>query len=150
MASVPITSWEIDGESVSDFIFGGSKITADGDCSHEIKRRLLLGRKVMTDLDSILKSRGITLSTMVRLVKATVFPVVMYGCESWTVKKAECRRIDVFALWCWRRLLRVPWTASRSNQSILKETSPGCSLEGLMLRLKLQYSCEELTHWKRL
>ena len=132
----------IDGETVetvSDFIFGGSKITAEGDCSHEIKRRLLLGRKVMTNLDSILKSRDITLPTKVRLVKAMVFPVVMYGCESWTVKKAECRRIDAFDLWCWRRLLRVPWTARRSNQSILKEISPGCSLEGLMLKLKLQY-----------
>ena len=125
---------------MSDFIFGGSKITADGDCSHEIKRRLLLGRKVMTNLDSILKSRGITLPTKVRLVKAMVFPVVMYGCESWTVKKAERQRIDVFDLWCWRRLLRVPWTAGRSNQSILKETSPEYSLEGLMLKLKLQYS----------
>ena len=142
MASGPITSWQIDGETVeivSDFIFGGSRITADGDCSHEIKRRLLLGRKVMTNLDSILKSRNITLSTKVHLVKAMVFPVVMYGCESWTVKKAECQRIDAFELWCWRRLLRVPWTARRSNQSILKEISPGCSLEGLMLKLKLQY-----------
>ena len=119
--------------------FLGSKITADGDCSHEIKRRLLLGRKVMTNLDSILKSRDITLPTKVRLVKAKVFPVVMYGCESWTVKKAECRRIDAFELWCWKRLLRVPWTARRSNQSILKQVSPGCSLEGLMLKLKLQY-----------
>ena len=124
---------------MSDFIFGGSKITIDGVCSHEIKRRLLLGRKVMTNLDSILKSRDITLSTKVRLVKAMVFPVVMYGCESWTVKKAECRRIDASELWCWRRLLRVPWTARRSNQSILKEISPGTSLEGLMLKLKLQY-----------
>ena len=142
MASGPITLWEIDGETVetvSDFIFLGSKITADGDCSHEIKRRLLLGRKVMTNLDSILKSRDITLPTKVRLVKVMVFPVVMYGCESWTVKKAECRRIEVFELWFWRRLLRVPWTARRSNQSILKEISPGCSLEGLMLKLKLQY-----------
>ena len=142
MASGPITSWEIDGETVEtvlDFIFWGSKITADGDCSHEIKRLLLLGRKVMTNLDSILKSRDITLPTNVRLVKAMVFPVVMYGCESWTVKKAECRRIDAFELWCWRRLLRVSWTARRSNQSILKEISPGCSLEGLMLKLKLQY-----------
>ena len=142
MASVPITSWEIDVETVetvADFIFGGSKITADGDCSHEIKRRLLLGRKVMTNLDSILKSRNITLPTKVRLVKAMVSPVVMYGCESWTVKKAECRRIDAFELWCWRRLLGVPWTARRSNRSILKEISSGCSLEGLMLRLKLQY-----------
>src|SRR5574338_387666 len=142
MASGPITSWEIDGETVetvSDFIFLGSKITADGDCSHEIKRRLLLGRKVMTNLDSILKSRDITLPTKVRLVKAMVFPVVMYGCESWIVKKAEYQRIDAFELWCWRRLLRVPWTARRSNQSILKEISPGISLEGMMLKLKLQY-----------
>ena len=137
MTSGPITSWEIDGETASDFIFLGSKITADGDCNHEIKRQLLLGRKVMTKLDSILKSRDITLSTKVHLVKAMVFPVVMYGCESCTVKKAECRRIDAFELWCWRRLLRVPWTARRSSQSILKEISPGCSLEGLML--KLQY-----------
>ena len=140
-ASSPITSWEIDGETVktvSDFIFLGSKITADGDCSHEIKRRLLLGRKVMTSLDSILKSRDITLPTKVHLVKAMVFPVVMYA-ESWTVKKAECQRTDAFELWCWRRLLRVPWTARRCNQSILKEISPGCSLEGLMLKLKLQY-----------
>ena len=126
-------------ETVSDFILGGSKITADGDCSHEIKRRLLLGRKVMTNLDSIFKSRDITLPTKVRLVKAMVFPVVMYGCESWTVKKAEQQRIDAFELWCWRRLLRVPWTARRSSQSILKETSPSFSLEGLMLKLKLQY-----------
>jgi len=142
MASGPITSWEIDGktvETVSDFIFLGSKITADGNCSHEIKRHLLLGRKVMTNLYSILKSRDIPLPTKVHLVKAMVFPVVMYGCESWTVKKAEHQRIDAFELWCWRRLLRVPWTARRSNQSILKETSPGCSLEGLMLRLKVQY-----------
>uniref|UniRef100_A0A4W2D2V4 RNA-directed DNA polymerase n=1 Tax=Bos indicus x Bos taurus TaxID=30522 RepID=A0A4W2D2V4_BOBOX len=142
MASDPITSWQIDGdpvETVSDFIFMGSKITADGDCSHEIKRRLLLGRKVMTNLDSIFKSRDITLPTKVRLVKAMVFPVVMYGCEIWTVKKAERQRIDAFELWCWRRLLRVPWTARRSNQSILKEISPGRSLEGLMLKLKLQY-----------
>ena len=142
MASSPITSWEIDGETVetvSHFLFLASKITADVDCSHEIKRLLLLGRKVMTNLDSILKSRDITLPTKVRLVKAMVFPVVVYGCESWTVKKAECRRIDAFELWCWRRLLRVPWTARRSNQSILKEISPGCSLEGLMLKLKLQY-----------
>ena len=124
---------------MADFIFLGSKITADGDCSHEIKRRLLLGRKVMTNLDSILKSRDITLSAKVRLVKDMVFPVVMYGCESWTVKKAESRRINTFDLWCWRRLLRVPWTARRSNQSILKEISPGCSLEGLVLKLKLQY-----------
>ena len=137
MSSGPITSWQIDGETKADFIFLGSKITADGDCSHEIKRHLLLGRKVMTNLDSILKNRGITLSTKVLLVKAMVFPVVMYGCESWTIKKAECRRIDAFELWCWIRLLRVPWTARRSNQSILKEISPGCSLEVLMLRLKL-------------
>ena len=126
-------------KQVSDFIFGGSKITADGDCSHEIKRHLLLGRKVMTNLDSIFKSRDITLPTKVHLVKAMVFPVVMYGCESWIVKKAECRRIDAFELWCWRRLLRDPWTARRSNQSIVKEISPGCLLEGLMLKLKLQY-----------
>ena len=142
MASGPITSWEIDGETVetvSDFIFGGSKITADVDCSHEIKRHLLRGMKVMTNLDSILKSRDVTLSTKIRLVKAMVFPVVMYGCESWIIKKAEHRRIDAFELWCWRRLLRVPWTARRSNQSILKKISPGCSLEGLMLKLKLQY-----------
>ena len=138
MAFGPITSWQIDGETVTDFTLGGSKITADGDCSHEIKRRLLLGRKVMTNLDSILKSRDITLSTKVYLVKAMVFPVVMYGCESWTVKKAELRRIDAFELWFWRRLLRVPWTARGSNQSILKEISPECSLEGLMLKLKLQ------------
>ena len=124
---------------MADFILGGSKITADGDCSHEIKRRLLLGRKVMTNLDSILKSRDIIFSKKVRLVKAMVFPVVMYGCESWTLKKAECRRIDAFELWCWRRLLRVPWTARRSNQSILKEINPGISLEGIMLKLKLQY-----------
>ena len=142
MTSYPITSWEIDGETVemvSDFVFLGSRITADGDRSHEIKRRLLLGRKVMTNLDSIFKSRDVTLPTKVHLVKAMVFPVVMYGCESWTVEKAERQRTDAFELWCWRRLLRVPWTARRSNQSILKETSPGCSLEGLMLRLKLQY-----------
>ena len=139
MASGPITSWEIDGETVSDFIFWGFKITADGDCSHEIKRCLFLGRKVMTNLDSIFKSRDITLPTKVHLVKAMVFPVVMYECESWTVKKAEHRRIDAFELWCWRRLLRVPWTARRSNHFILKEISPGCSLEGMMLRLKLQY-----------
>ena len=126
-------------ETVSDFIFWGSKISADGDCSHEIKRCLLLGRKVMTNLDSILKSRDITLPTKVHLVKAMAFPVVMYGCESWTIKKAECQRTDAFEMWCWRRLLRVPWTARRSNQSILKEISPGCSLEGLMLKLKLQY-----------
>ena len=142
MASGPTTSWQIDGETVetvSDFIFLGSKITADGDCSHEIKRRLLLGRKVMTNLDSILKNRDITLSTNVRLVKALVFPVVMYGYESWTIKRTEHRRIDAFELWCWRRLLRVPWIARRSNQSILKEISPGISLEGMMLKLKLQY-----------
>ena len=139
MASGPITSWQIDVETVSDFILGGSKITADDDCSHEIKRRLLLGRKVMTNLGSILKSRDITLPTKIRLVKAMVFPVVMYGCESWTVKKAEHRRIDAFEPWCWRRLLRVPWTARRSNQSILKKISPGCSLGGLILKLKLQY-----------
>ena len=139
MASGPITSWQIDGETVSDFIFLGSKITADGDCSHEIKRRLLLGRKVMINLDSILKSRDITLPSKVRLVKAMVFSVVMYGCESWTIKKAECRRIDAFELWCWRILLRVAWTARRSNQSILKEISPECSLGGLLLTLKLQY-----------
>ena len=139
MASGPITSWQIDGETVSDFILGGSKITADGDFSHEIKRCLLLGRKVMSNLDIILKSRDITLPTKVHLVKAMVFPVVMYGCESWTVKKAEHQRIDAFELCCWKRLLRVPWTARRSNQSILKEISPGCSLEGLMLKLKLQY-----------
>ena len=139
MASSPITSWQIDGETVADLTFLGSKVTADGDCSHEIKRHLLLGRKVMTNLDSTLKSRDITLSTKVHLVKAMVFPVVMYGCESWTIKKAEHQRIDVFELWCWRRLGRVPWTARRSNQSILKETSPGCSLEGLMMKLKLQY-----------
>ena len=141
MASGPITSWEIDGEAVetvADFIFGGSKITADGDCSHEIKRRSLFGRKVMTNLESMFKSRDITLPTKVHLVKAMVFPVVMYGFESWTVKKAERQRID-FELWCWRRLLRVPWTARRSNQSILKEISPVCSLEGMMLKLKLQY-----------
>ena len=126
-------------ETVVDFILGGSKIIVDGDCSHEIKRHLLLGRKVMTSLDSIFKSRDITLSTKVHLVKSMVFPVVVYGCESWTIKKAECRRTDAFELWCWRRLLRVPWTARRFNQSILKETSPGCSLEELMLKLKLQY-----------
>ena len=156
MASGPITSWEIDGETVgtvSDFIFGGSKITADGDCHHEIKRCLLLGRKVMINLDSIFNSRDITLPTNVCLVKAMVFPVVMYGCESWTVKKAERQRIDAFELWCWRRLLSVPWTARRSNQSILKEISPGISLEGMMLKLKLQYFghlIEELTHWEKL
>ena len=141
MASDPITLWEMDGETVetvSDFIFWGFKITADGDCSHEIKRCLLFGRKVMTNLDSILKSRDITLPTKVRLVKAMVFPVVMYECKSWIVKKAECRRIDAFELWCWRRLSRVPWTARRPNQSILKEISPGCTLEGMMLKLKFQ------------
>ena len=144
MASVPITSWEIDGETVetlSDFILGGTKITADGDCSHETKRCLLLGRKVMTNLASIFKSRDITLPTKVHLVKSMVFPVVMYGCESWTVKKAERQRIDAFELRCWRRLLRVLWTARRSNQSTLKEISPGCSMEGMMLKLKLQYFC---------
>ena len=142
MAFGPITSWKIDGETVetmADFIFGGSKITADGDCSHEIKRHLLLARKVMTNLDSILKSRDTTLSTKVHLVKAMVFPVVMYGCESWTIKNAEHRRVVAFELWYWRRLLRVPWTARRSNQFILKEISPGCSLQRLMLKLKLQY-----------
>ena len=137
MASGPITSWQIDGETVADCIFLGSKITADGDCSHEIKRCLLLGRKAMTNLDSILKSRDITLLTKVHLVKAMAFPVIMYGCESWTIKKAEHRRVDAFELWCWRRLLRVPWTARRSNQSILKEISSEYSLEGLMLKLKL-------------
>ena len=142
MASVPITSWQIDGETmetVRDFILGGSKISADGNCSHEIKRRLLLGRKVMTNLDSILKSRDIILPTKAHLVKAMVFPVVMYGCERWTIKKAESKRINDFELWCWKRLLRVPWTARRSNQSILKEISPVHSLEGLVLKLKLQY-----------
>ena len=142
MASGPITSWKIDGETVetvSYFIFLGSKITTDGDCSHEVKRRLLLGRKVMTNLDSIFKSRDIILPSKVRLVKAMIFPVVMYGYESWTVKKAERRRIGAFELWCWRRLLRVPWTARRSNQSILKDISSGISLEGMMLKLKLQY-----------
>ena len=142
MASSPISSWEIDGETVetvTDFIFGGSKITADGNCSHEIKRCLLLGRKIMTNLDNVLKSRDIILPTEVHLVKAMLFLVVLYGFESWTRKKAECRRIDDFELWCWSRLLRVPWTTRRSNQSILKEISPECSLEGLMLRLKLQY-----------
>ena len=141
-ASGPITSWQIDGETVepvTDFILGGSKIIANCDCSHEIKKRLLLGRKVMTNLDSMLKSRDVTLPTKVCLVKVMVLPVVMFGCESWTVKKAECRRIDAFELWCWRRLLRVPWTARRSNQSVLKEISPEYSLEGLMLKLKLQY-----------
>ena len=142
MASGPITSWEIDGdtvETVSDFIFGGFKITADGDCSHEIKRCLLLGRKAMTNLDSMLKSRDVTLPTKVCLIKAMVFPVVMYGCETWTIKKAKCQRIDAFELWCWRRLLRVPWTARQSNQSITKEINPEYSLEGLMLKLKLQF-----------
>ena len=142
MASGPIISWEIDGETVetvSDFILGGWKITADGDCSHKINRCLLLGRKAMANLDSILNSRDIALPVKVCLVKAMVFPVVMYGCESWTIKKVECQRIDAFELWCWRRLLRVPWTARRSNQSILKEFNPDYSLEGLMLRLKLQY-----------
>ena len=162
MASSPITSWQIDGETVdtvADFIFGGSKITADGDCSHEIKRRLLLGRKVMTNLDSILKNRDITFPTKVHLVKAMVFPVVMYGCESWTIKKTERGRIDAFELCYWRRLLRVPWTARRSNQSILKEISPEYSMEGLMLKLKLQYldllmwradSLEKTLSWERL
>ena len=156
MASCLITSWQIDGEAmetVSDFILGGSKITADGDCSHEIKRCLLLVRKVMTNLDSIFKSRDITLPTKFHLVKAMIYPVIMYTCESWTVKKAEHRRIDAFELWCWRRLLRVPWTARTSNQSILKEISPACSLEGMMLKLKLPYFghlMEEMTHWKRL
>ena len=139
MTSSPITSWQIDGETGANFILGGSKITADGDCSHEIKRHLLLGRKVMTNLDSIFKSRDITLPTNVHLVKTMVFPVVMFGCESWTVKKAEHQRIDAFELWCWRRLLRGPWTTRRSNQSILKEISPGYSLQGLMLKLKLKY-----------
>ena len=142
MASGPITSWQIDGETVEtvrDFIWGGSKITGHGDCSHEIKRRLLFGRKVMTNLDSIFKSRDITLPTKVCLVKAMVFPVVMYGCESWTIRKVKRWRIDAFELWCWRRLLRVPWTTRRSNQSVLKEISPGYSLEGLMLKLKCQY-----------
>ena len=155
MASGPITSWQIDGETmetVSDFIFLGSKITSDGDCSHEIKRHLLLRKKVMTNLDSILKSRDTTLPTKVRVVKYMVFPVVVYGCESWTLKKAECQRIDAFELWCWRRLLRVPWTARRSNQSILKKISPEYSLERVMLKLKLNTLatlCEELTHLKR-
>ena len=142
MASVPITSWQKDGETmgtVRDFIFWGSKITADGDCSHEIKRGLLLGKKAMTNLSSILKSRDITLPTKIHLVKAMVFPVVMYGCENWTIKKAECQRIDAFELWCWRRPLRVSWAARRSKQSILKEINPEYSLEGLMLKLKLQY-----------
>ena len=139
MTSGSMTSWQIDGETLTDLIFWGSKITADGDCSHEIKRCLLLGRKVMTNLDSILKSSDITLPTKVLVVKAMVFPVVMYGCDSWTIKKAECRRIDAFELWYWRRLLRVPWTTRRSNQSVLKEISPEYSLEGVMLKLKLQY-----------
>ena len=142
MASSPITSWQIDGETmetVADFILWGLQITADGDCSHEIKRHLLLGRKVMTNLDSMLKSRDVTLSTKVCLVKDMIFPVVMYGCKSWTIRKAEHRRMDAFELWYWRRLLRVPWTSRRSNQSILKEISSGCPLEGLMLKLKLQY-----------
>ena len=142
MASGPITSWEIDGETVetvSDFIFLGSKITSDGDCSHEIKRCLLLGRKAMINLDSLLKSRNITLPPKVHIVKAMVFPIVVYGCESWTIKKDECWKIDAFKLWCWRRLLRVPWTARRSSQSILKESKPEYSLEGLTLKLKLQY-----------
>ena len=153
MASGPIiTSWQIDGETGMDFIFFDPQITADGGCSHEIKRPLLLGRKAMTNLISILKSRDITLPINVCLVKAMVFPVVIYGCESWTIKKAECRRIDASELWCWRRLVRVPWTARRSNQSNLKEISPEYSFEGLMLKLKLQYFgtwCEELMHWKR-
>ena len=155
MASSPITSWQIDGETmetVADFIFLGSKITADGDCSHEIKRRLLLWRKVMTNLYSILKSREITLTTKVHLVKAMVFPVVTCGCESWTIKKAEHQWIDAFELWCWRKLLRIPWTARRSNQSVLNEISPEYSLEGLMLKLKLQYLatwCRELTHLEK-
>ena len=142
MVSSPITSWQMDGETletVANCILGGSKITADSDCSHETKRSLLLGRNVMTNLDSILQSRDITLLPKTHLVKAMVFPVVIYGCESWAIKKAECQRIDAFELWCWRRFLRVPWTARRSNQSILKEISPGCLLEGLMLKLKLQY-----------
>ena len=152
MASVPVISWQIDVETVTHFIFLGSKITADGDCSHEIKSHLLLGRKVMTNLDSILKNRDITWPTKVGLVKAMVFPVVLYGYESWTIKKAERRSVDAFELWCWRRLLRVLWTSRRSNQSILKEISAECSLEGLMLKLKLQdfgHQCKELTHWKR-
>ena len=154
MASSSITSWQIDGETmetVTDFLFLGSKITADSDCSHEIKQHLLLGRKAMTNLDSVLKSRDILLAK-VHLVKAMVFPVVRYGCKSWTIKKAECWKIDAFELWCWRRLLRVPWAARRSNQSILKEISSEYSLEGLMLKLKLQYFgtwCEETTYWKR-
>ena len=156
MASSPITSWEIDGETVetvTDFILGGSKITADGDCSYENKRRLLLGRKAMTNLDSILKSRDITLPTKIHLVKAMVFLVVMYGCESWTIKKAERQRTNAFELWCWRRLLRVPWTARRSNQSTLKEINSEYSSEGLMLKLKVHYfghQCKEPTYWKKL
>ena len=156
MASRPITSWQIDGQTVdtvTDFILGDSKVTADGDFRHEIKRRLLRGRKVMTNLDSIFKSRDITLPTKVHLVKAMVFPVVMYGCENWTIKKVEHQRIDTFELWCWRRFLRVPWTARRSNQSILKEINPGISLEQMMLKLKLQYFghlMRRVTHWKRL
>ena len=151
MASSPITSWQIDKETVSDFILGSSKITSDGDRSHEIKRRLLLGRNAMTNIDSILKCRDITLPTQVHLVKAVVFPVVMYGCESWTIKKVECWRIDTFELWCWRRLLRVPWTERWSNQSILKEISPEYSFEGLMLKLKLQFfgHMMQRTYWKR-
>ena len=152
MASGPITSWQISGETmetVTKLIFLGSKITADGDCSHEIKRRLLLWRKAMTNLDRILKSRDITLLTKVHIVKAMAFPVVMCGCESWMMKKAESQRIDDFELWCWRRLLRVPWTARRSNQSVLKEINPECSLEELMLKLKLQYLGKETIHWKR-
>ena len=147
MASGPITSWQIYGETVetvTDFIFGGSKITADGDCSHEIKRHLLLGRKAETNLDRVLKSRDITLLTKVHLVTAMAFPVVMYGCESWTIKKAECQRINAFELWCWRRLLRVPWTVRRSNQSVLREINPEYSLEGLMLKLKLQYFVHQM------
>ena len=153
MASGPITLWQIDGktmETVTDFIFLGSKIMADGDYSHEIKRCLFLGRKAMTNLDSILKSRDVSLLTKIHLVKAMVFAVVMYGCESWTIKKAECQRIDAFEMWCWRRLLRVPWTAKRSNQSILKEINPEYSFEGLMLKLQyFGHVMEELTHWKR-
>ena len=155
MACSPITSWQIDGETmetVTDIIFLGSKITADGDCSHEIKRCLLLGRRAMSNLDSILKSRDITLLTKVCIVKAMIFPVIIYGCENWTIKKGEHQRIDAFELWCWRKVLRVPWTARKSNQSIPKEINPEYSLEGLMLKLKLQYFghlMEELTHWKR-
>ena len=152
MASGPITSWQTDVETVTDFIFGGSKINVDGDCSHEIQRHLFLGRKVMTNLNSILKSRDITLPTKVHLVKAMVFPVVMYWCESWSIKKAECQGIDAFELWGWRKLLRVPWTARRSNQPILKEISPEYSLDGLMLKLNLQYFGHLMwrAHWKRL